>query len=836
MQPGRTGYKPALRKRRATNAPLPINLQKFRMNDLRFALRQLLKSPGFTALTVLTLALGIGMNTAIFSLINEFFLNGLPFREPGRVVVIQAEARDRDLQKLPMSVPRFQHYRDGQTVFTGMAVDTGSGYVLTGLGDPVQLFGSDVSANYFDLVGLQPIRGRNFLPEEEQKADVALVSFNFWHKRLNADPQVIGRSITLNGVPTTIVGVMPQMPASWFGPNTEVWTPKPFQRPGISPDRILRGVSYLRAIGRIKPGVTLEQVKAALPSLQAGYREKFPENADNSWSPVAVSAAEDSTGNLRPAFITLLAAVGAVLLIACSNVANLLLVRFSGRRREIALRMALGAARAGVVRLFVLESLLISVLAGGVGLVLALWTVSVIPKLALDNLPIEGTVALSLPVLLFTFGLALLTGLAMGVYPAWQSSRADLIDGLKDGGRAVSGSAAQQRFRRALVAIQVGLSVVLLAGAGLLMTSFLRLSRQDSGFRSEHVWTAAVGLPQSAYADDAARARFVERLQVELQNSPGVEAVGMSDGIPLNGNNSASPYARVDQNPPPVRQRPLGQSHSISPGYLAALGIPLLAGRDFTDRDGVEKPLVVLISKAAAKKLYPGEDPIGHQMYFGTDNDIGLVAEIVGVVGDVRSLQLDRTNDVEFYRPWAQRTAGFTNVVVRTPLAPEATTGLVRTALKKLDAGLPLIQVNTMEAVVTQSLGQQRLTMILLGAFAVVALLLAAVGIYGAVAYTVEQRTGEIGVRMALGAQTGDVLRLIVKQGMTPVVIGLVVGIASALGMGRLLSAQLYEVSSHNPTLLAATAVTLAFVALLACLLPARRATLVSPIEALRAE
>jgi putative ABC transport system permease protein len=343
-------------------------------------------------------------------------------------------------------------------------------------------------------------------------------------------------------------------------------------------------------------------------------------------------------------------------------------------------------------------------------------------------------------------------------------------------------------------------------------------------------------MPQSGYPDDAARARFVERLQAEIQSAPGVEAVGMSDGVPLGGNNSSSPYARADTNPPPVRQRPLGQNHSISPGYMKAMGIPLVAGRDFDERDGLAKPPVVLISKSAARKLFPGEDPIGRQMLFGTDNGTGLVTEIVGVVGDVRSLRLDKTNDVEFYRPWPQRTSPFVSLSVRTPLSPEATAGMVRTALNKLDGGLPLIQVSTMEKVVDQSLGQQRLTMTLLGAFAAVALLLAAVGIYGAVAYSVEQRTGEIGVRMALGAQTMDVLRLVVGQGMTPVIIGLVLGLGSALAMGRLLSAQLYEVSAHNPILLAATAIALGFVALLACFVPARRATLVNPIQALRSE
>ncbi|MEY2557872.1 MAG: hypothetical protein QOE34_1297 [Verrucomicrobiota bacterium] len=806
------------------------------MTDLRFAIRQLLKSPAFTLLAVFTLALGIGMNTAIFSLINDLFLRGLPFADPDRLVIIQAEAKERNLENLPMSVPRFWHFRDGQTVFSSLAADTGAGFIMTGVGDPIQVNGASQTANYMETLGVRPILGRLFLPEEEMKADVALVSANFWRNRLNSDPQVIGRGITLNGVPTTIVGVIPTPSVAWFGRDLEVITVKPFEVPGLSPERIRRGVSFLRVVGRLKPGVTIDQARAALPSLQQSYRQERPENADNSWSPVVKAAAEDATGDLRRPFQILLAAVGAVLLIACSNVANLLLVRFTGRRREIALRMALGASRQSVVRLFVFESTLVSLIAGIVGTCLALWVVSVIPKLSSNNLPLETALQLNTPVLLFTLAISLLTGVAMGMYPAWQSSRADLVDGLKDGGRAMTGSRGQQRFRRGLVAAQVGLSVVLLAGAALLIASFVRLSQQPSGFNPDHLWVGGVGIPPAQYPDAEARARFVERLLAELKTTPGIESAAIGDGVPLNGNNSSSPYARVDGNPVPVNQRPLGLTRAISTGFLKTFSIPLLAGRDFDERDGADKPLVVLVSKSTAQRLFPNEDPLGKRMWFGTDNNTGYMTEIVGVVGDVRSLRLDRKNEVEFYRPWAQRSSPFMTVTVRTAMKPEAAAGLVRSALNKLDPGLPIIQPGTMNEIVDQSLGQRRLTMTLLGVFAGIALVLAMVGIYGAVAYTVEQRTGEIGVRMALGAQTADVLRLVVRQGMTPVVIGLVIGLTAALALGRLLTAQLYEVSANNPALLGATSLTLAVVALLACLIPARRASLVNPIEALRTE
>ena len=813
-----------------------MKLRVNNMTDLRFALRQLRKSPGFTLLTVLTLALGIGMNTAIFSLINELFLRGLPFQEPQRLVSIGAEAKERNLEDLPMSVPRFWHFRDGQTVFSHFAADSGNGYILTGMGEPVQLLGSDVTANYFETLGVKPIRGRLFLPEEEMKADVALVSATFWRKRLNSDPNVVGQNLTLNGVATTIVGVLPDMPVAWFGRNAEVWTVKPFAPPGLTQERLMRGVSFLRVIGRMKPGVTLEQVRAALPVLQQSYRAQRPDNADSTWSPIASSIADETTGDLRPAFITLLCAVGAVLLIACSNVANLLLVRFTGRRREIALRMALGASRQGVVRLFVLESTLLSLIAGAVGLWLALWVVAVIPQLATDALPLDSAVQLNLPILIFTIGLSVLTGLVMGMYPAWQSSRADLVDGLKEGGRSVSGSAAQHRFRRGLVATQVGFSVVLLAGAGLLIASFVRLSQQEAGFKTENLWVGGIGLPPSQYPDVEARARFVDRLLAELKTVPGMESAAVSDSIPLSGNNSRSPYARADGNPLPVAQRPLGLTRSISPGYLRTYSIPLLSGRDFDERDAIDRPLVVLISKSTANKLFPNEDPIGKQMLFGTDNNTGLRAEVIGVVGDTRSRQLHEANEIEFYRPWPQRAFPFFAVTAKSPLKPEAVANLVRGTLNKLDPGLPILQPSTLDEVLEQSLGQRRLTMTLLAGFAGVALLLATVGIYGAVAYTVEQRTGEIGVRMALGAQARDVLRLVVSQGMKPVIIGLLVGVAASLVLGRFLTSQLYQVSAYNPALLAGTAATLVSVALLACFLPAMRAMRVNPMEALHYE
>jgi putative ABC transport system permease protein len=805
------------------------------VNDLRYALRVLIKAPSFSIIAILTLAFGIGANSAIFTLVENLFLRGLPFAEQDRIVRIYGEAKERNMQQMPFSVPRFWHYRDGQTVFSTLAADSGMGFILTGMGDPVQLNGAIVTANYFDLLGVRPVRGRLFLPNEEDKSDVALVSEHFWRKQLASDPQVLGRSLTLNGVPTTVVGVIPTMPVSWFGANCEIWTPKPFQLPGMTREQLMRGVGYLRGIGRLKPGVTIDQAKAALSAVQANYRARNPAIFDASWTITVVPVAEDALGNLRPAFITLLAAVAVVLLIACSNVANLLLVRFTARRREIALRVALGASRRGLVRLFIFESTLLSLLAGALGLILASWIISLAPKLAGNNVPIEPTISLHWPVFLFTFALSLLTGFAIGLYPAWQSSQTNLVGGLKDGGRAISGSLSQHRVRRGLVAAQVALSVLLLAGAALLLTSFFRLSHEEMGFRAEKIWIGGVALPTARYPDDAAYVRFAERLQSELKNAAGVEAVAITDSVPLSGAYSRTAYALADGSAPPVTQRPIGFNHYVSSGYFRTFGMSLLAGRDFDDRDIDGHPLVAVISRATADKVFPGLNPVGRRLLFG-GLDGGQVTEIIGVVGDVRSIQLSQKNEIEFYRPFSQRPASFFSVAIRGPGRTDMLLSTVRATLDKVDRELPIIQPQTMEQIIGDSLGQQRLTMTLLGSFAVIALLLALVGIYGAVAYTVEQRTGEIGVRMALGAQARDVLQLILSQGMKPVLLGLSIGLLTTLALGSLLKSQLYQVSAHNPTLLLGTTFMLAAVALAACLIAAHRATQVNPIVALRYE
>ena len=804
------------------------------MNEIRFALRQLRKSPGFTLIAVVTLALGIGLNTSIFSLIDDLFLRPLPFKEPQRLLHLFSNARERNLLELAVSVPRFQHFRESQNIFDGFAAENPSAFTLTGLGEAVQILGGQVTSNYFDVLGVRPIRGRTFLPNEEETADVAMVTESFWRKRMGGDPDVLGRSITLGGLPHTIVGVLPNMPFSWVGPAAEVWTTKPFQIAGLSYERIMRGSGFLRVVGRLKPDMTIEQARSAMPPLDQSYRERFPDKVDSASVMTLKTLPEDVTGNLRPAFATLLAAVAFVLLIACSNVANLLLVRFSGRRREIALRMAIGASRGSVVRLFLLESLLVSVLAGLAGAFLAWHIVPVVPRMAANFLPFDPDVRVQLSVGVFAFTIAIvaLTGFAIGIYPALQSARADLIDGLKEGGR-MSGSANQLRFRRILIGAQVALSFTLLAGAALLITSFIRLSQQKIGYRND-VWIGFVTLPDSRYPDVAARTRFAEQTLAALRDVPGLGSATISADIPLlaaAGSNFL--YARTDGEILPIDKRAAAASHNIAPEYFKTWGIPLLAGRDFDEHDTPDRQNVIIISQGGAKKVFGNEDPLGKTLLIG---NASIPSQIVGVVGDVRSRKVAEPDDVELYRPWAQDNFNFLSIDVRSGLSVEAVTKLVRGALAKVDPGLAIALPQSMDAIVAQAVGQTRLMTWLLGIFAGVALLLASIGIYGAVAYSVAQRTTEIGVRMALGAQTRDVLQLVVRQGMAPVVAGLAIGIVATFGLGRLMAAQLYQVSAHNPLLLMAAATLLAITALLACLLPARRATHVNPVQALRAE
>jgi predicted permease len=802
--------------------------------DARYATRMLTKNPGFTAVAVLALALGIGANAVIFTLIYGLFLRPMPYADPERLVRVYGEAPERGLSRLGSSQPKFEHLRDNQQVFDGFASSLGLVFSLSGFGDVTQIFGARVTCNYFDVIGVRPLLGRTFRPEEEQHGpSLALVGYSFWVNRLHSDRAAVGRTISLDGAPYEIIGVLPPLPVADFG-RTEVFLTRPFDLPGLTPENRARGVTFLRVTARLKAGVTIEQARAGLAVALDAYRRAYPDKADSTWGPSLVPLREDLTGNFRPAMLTLLAAVALVLLIACSNVANLLTARFVGRRREIALRGALGAGRAQIVRLFLFESVLLSLVGAGVGIAFAQVGLRTLPFIADANLPLDDGATVSAQVLGFTVLIALATGFLMGVYPAVQAARPSPGDALKDGGRASTGARGQHRVRNLLLAGQVALSLVLLVGAALLVSSFTRLQRQEPGFDPRHVLSATLVLPAAKYPTPDHQYRFYQQVIDALQGNGPIRLVSFVQGLPLTGANSRAPYARADA-PVPLNERPLGLARSVMPGYFATLGIPFIAGRDFSARDTRDSTPVMIISRNTARTLFPNEDPLGRRLFTGSQGG-GILTEIVGVVGDVRSVSLAQDNDVEMYRPASQRPINLAQMAVRTDGEGLAALNTVRAAIHSLDPELPLNQPTTLEALTDASLGQRKLLMALLATFALLAVSLATVGIYSVVAYLVGQRTAEIGIRIALGANRRDVLRLVTWQGLQPVAVGLGAGLAGVAALGRLLASQLYGISALDPATLAMATVGLGVVAIAATLAPARRATKVDPIIALRAD
>jgi putative ABC transport system permease protein len=802
------------------------------MHELGYAWRRLARSPGFTAAAVATLALGIGANAAIFSVLYAGFFLPYGIDDPQRLVRLYGSDPARDLRQLNLSIPKFEMARAQQTVFTSLEAANQTAFTLLDHGDAVQVTGAWTTAGFLQTFGARPLLGRFFEPGEETGAPVTVISETLWRSRFAGDPAVVGRPLTLAGASYTIVGVAPPLPAFW---QAEVWLTDPFQLPGVPKEVLRRGVSFLATVGRLEPGVSREQAAAEMDVLAARYREQAKENADAAWRLTPLELRADIVGSSRAALLTLLGAVGLVLLLACANVANLLLVRFSARRREIALRTALGAPRSRIVLQFLLESVTVSVLAGIAGTALAIWSLPALAALARDFVPFSDDIRVHVPVLAAALAAALLTGLVMGAYPAWQASRFDLVTALHEGGRSVAGGREQTRMRNLLVSGQVAVSLLLLVGATLLLGSFSWLHRQSPGYRPEGVFIASLTLPATRYASAGDQARLFLRMAAEMRAAPGVKDAALIQGLPLGGADSRAPYARADGAVPPLKDRPLGLTRSVTPAYFATLGIPVLAGRDFTEHEDASAPLVVIVSRDTARQLFPGQDPMGRRVVMGS-RDGGQEMEIVGVVGDVRSQTLARTAAVEFYRPVMQRNQPFMQLAVRTAGDPASFAGTARAITKRLDPELALSGVTTLEEVVSQSLGQQRLLVRLLGLFAGLALTLAVVGIYSVVSGTVRQRSTDIGVRMALGARPVDVLGLTVGQGMIPVAVGLAVGLAACIALGRLIQSQLYGVSAFDPLTLTGAGAALAAVAALACWVPARRAARLDPVTTLRAE
>jgi putative ABC transport system permease protein len=795
------------------------------LQDLRYGARMLLKQPVFTLIAVLTLALGIGANTAIFSLVNAVILRPLPFAESERVVWTWGEFSGGN--RASTSPPDFLDYRAQNRSFEELAAMSFNSFNLTGVGEPERVIGSSVTANFFQALGVKLVQGRAFLPGEEQSgsSQVAIISQRLWQQRFGGDPQIIGKTIALNGRNHTVVGVAPD--ATRVLREAEIWTPLDFNDPEMK----IRRFHFLRAIGRLKPGVTLQQGQADIDAVAAGLEKLYPES-NKDWRLRLVPMREYLVGQTRRPLYVLLGAVGLVLLIACANVANLTLAQAARRQKEAALRHALGASRMRLIRQLLTESALLSVIAGTLGLLLAWWGADLLLALAADSIPRLGEIALDNRVFGFTLLVSLLTALFFGIAPALQSSRPDLNETLKEGGKGGASSSRLGRARNALIVVEVAMALVLLIGAGLLIKSFRRLQEVDPGFDPRNLLTMRLFLPQSKYAEPQQRQAFFEQVLRRIESLPGVQAVGTSTWIPTLGGGDT--YFTIEGRPfPDPNRKVTAFNPSVSHDYLRAMKIPLIKGRHFNEPDTKEeKPMTVIINEAFARAYFANDEPLGKRLII----DMGepWTCEIIGVAGDTTQFAFDVSAFPVMYLPSLR--AGVAAVVVRASGDPLALTSSVRAAVREVDRDLPIANIRSMDQIISNMTGDARFRTLLLGVFASVALLLAAIGIYGVIAYSVAQRTREIGIRVALGARGRNVLGLVVGQGMKFALIGVGVGIAGAWALTRVLSNLLFNVSATDPLTFIGVSALLSLVALLACYVPARRAMKVDPMVALRVE
>jgi putative ABC transport system permease protein len=804
------------------------------MKDFRYALRQLMRQPGFTILAVVALALGIAANTVLFSAVNALFLRPLSYPQPEQLVRVWGSFPERGLDRANVSWPRYSAWRDQQQSFTDFAAQSFTGFTLTGRGDPENLNGIRVTENFFRALGVQPLLGRVFNPDEDRPggANVAMLSYAFWQKRFGGDNNILGQAITLNGTPFTVIGVMPATVKFPFAP-TQVWLPRVFEQEGLPPDIIERGTGYLTLLGRMKPGFTRAQTDEQMHMIDRRYQSANPEKVDAKAGMSVVSFHEDLVGPQRPMLLTLFAAVGCVLLVGCANVANLLLARFTARRKEIAIRTALGATRARIVRQFLAESVLTAAIAGVLGVLLAIWGLDLLKKVAENFLPRVREISLDVNVLLFAVGLSLITGIVLGLVPALHASRSDPIDSLKDSSRGSTGRQAG-RLRAGLLVAEVALSLVLVVGAVLLVDSFRRLQNVDPGFRAPGVTTFFVGLPPGSYPDIERQALFFQNAFEKLKALPGITNAAAGSNLPAADNGNTRSPAAVEGRPvPPVSDRTIAVRSTISPGFLETLAVPIKQGRDFSWRDRPGTPLVVIINETMAKKLFPGENPIGHRLITGIQS---IPREVVGVAGDVRAENLSLPPGMEMYYPSTQIDGAFQSVVVRSERPAASLRSELIAAIHSLDPGLPIDQVQSYTEVLSQASADRRLSMYLLGGFAGLALALAGMGIYSVIAYGVAQRTNEFGIRFALGAAARDVIGMVMKEGLRLSLLGLVVGLGLSLAVTRLMQRLLFEVSPRDPLLYMGVALFICSVAALACFVPALRATRIDPMQALRTE
>ncbi|HET9445841.1 MAG TPA: ABC transporter permease [Steroidobacteraceae bacterium] len=796
---------------------------------LRYAVRQLVGSPGFTLVAVVGLALGIGANVALFSVVNSVFLRSLPYHEPDRLVRLGSTNQESNQIRVGFSYPRFLEVQQRQQVFSDLALSAGNAFTLTGRGNPQQVIGLHASAALLPTLGLQPIIGRNFSPEEDRRDGprVVLISQRMWQQYFNGDAAVLGRALTLDGAPYTIVGVLPEAATAFPLNQHQIWVPRPVE---VAYLQGLQGGGYFfRVIARLKPGVSLDQARTAMNVIEAGYRTTHPGNLDAPSAIELVPLLDDAVAAQRESYLLLFGAVTCVLLIACANIANLLLARFAGRRRETAARFALGASRGDVVRQLVSESMLLAVLGGAVGLFLAEWALRALVAFGADLIPRVAEISIDPSALGFTLVVTLVTGLLIGLLPAMQASGVNVLEALKEAGPGSLGTG--RRLRAGLFVVEVSLSLMLLIAAGLLLTSFERLQRVDPGFEPEGVFTAGIALPRHYSA--AKTLEFYEQFYQRLATLPGASSAALSDLVPLTGGQTPTVVAVAGRPIPPLSELATATRHVVSPRYFSTLGIPLRAGRDFDERDNTRVPHVVIINETFARRLFPGEDPIGRTLVTGM---VQRPSQVVGVVADIRGEQLNTAPEPEYFMPAQQRPGGFTNVLVRSNLPPAAVAPLVREALRTIDPDLPLLQPDALTTRIAHTVANRKLALMLLSAFAALALVLATLGVYSVMAHLVAFRTSEIGLRMALGASPNAVMHMVLGHAGRLTLVGIMFGIAGALVVSRLMRQALFEVDPADPLVYLVLSVTLLLVAGCASFFPARRATRIDPVIALRTE
>jgi putative ABC transport system permease protein len=809
--------------------------------DIRYGLRQLRKSPGFTMIAVITLALGIGVNTAIFSIVNSVLLRPLAFQDPNRLVRIWHVPPAKSfpgLTTFSVSAANYIDWEKQNHVFERMAICTGRDFTLTGGQTPEQVEASAVSSGFFATLGVQPMLGRVFYAEEDQpgRSNVVVLSHRFWQEHFGSNADIVGHNINLDGQSSLVAGVMP--PSFRFPEFAQMWTPMAW----TDKERAVRGEHHYVVIARLKPGIDVKQAQAEMSTISDRLAQQYPED-DKGWGAVVVPLHEDLVSDVRPALLVLMGAVAFVLLIACVNVANLALAKTLSRQKEIAIRTALGASSARVFRQILVETVLLALVGGAIGLANAHFWIRLIMAFLGDKLPRAVEVGVDLRVLIFTAAISLLTGIIAGVLPALRLSRGDVNQALKQGLGRTDSDSSGHRTRSILVIAEVALSLVLLFGAGLMIRSFQQLHHVDPGFDSHGLLTMTVSVASAKFPAAGQQIRFFDQVLRHVRALPGVAFAAVIDDLPLNENGSHQPVAIEGRPVVPTSEQPEVDVRVVTPGYMSAMRIPVQRGRDFADTDIAGKPTVILISESMARQFWPGEDPIGKhltQSFFP-----GIVREVVGVVGDVKLDGLDQTRpSATLYVPLDQASApvngGWVSfpmtLVVRSAVSPRGLVSVVSNAVHDVDRDIPVLDILPMDDLVSNSVSQQRFNMLLLGSFAGLALLLAAIGIYSVLSYSVKRRVQEIGVRLALGARIGDVLRMVVVEGMKPTLLGVAIGTAGALALGRVLSSLIFQVKAADPITFLAVAVLLVMVALLASVVPAYRAAKVDPMVALRYE